>query len=148
MKLELRKYKYHEKLSEETPCFSADVYADGKKFAEVSNDGHGGANRWFYTDRDLAKKVEAWAATQETKYPDEKLDQLLDKPMRVAELLPQFKRWCKAKTMFRLKGDAKDQWRQVTSPFTPAVKKFLVEKYGDTLEFVLNEDIQGAAERY
>ena len=40
----LKKVKLHEELSEETPCFTADLYENGKLIAHVSNRGHGGCN--------------------------------------------------------------------------------------------------------
>ena len=43
-KLTLKKVKASEELSEETLCFSADLYEDGKLVAHVSNRGRGGSN--------------------------------------------------------------------------------------------------------
>lgn len=43
-KYEIKNVKYMKSLSEETPCFSLDLFVDGKKFAHVSNRGHGGCN--------------------------------------------------------------------------------------------------------
>jgi hypothetical protein len=45
LNLSLKNLKFHEDMSEETPCFSADLYQDGKLIAHVRNDGHGGCNR-------------------------------------------------------------------------------------------------------
>ena len=45
MNLELKSIKYTEWMSEETLCFTANLWVDGKVFAEVSNDGHGGCHR-------------------------------------------------------------------------------------------------------
>jgi len=42
--LSLKNLKFHEDMSEETPCFSADLYENGKLIAYVSNRGHGGCN--------------------------------------------------------------------------------------------------------
>ena len=42
--LSLKNLKFHEDMSEETPCFSADLYKDGKLFAYVKNSGRGGCN--------------------------------------------------------------------------------------------------------
>lgn len=42
MKLELKSIKYTEWMSQETLCFTANLWVDGKVFAEVSNQGHGG----------------------------------------------------------------------------------------------------------
>ena len=44
-KLELKNISYYERGSEETPCYNATVYINGKKAVEVSNDGHGGCDR-------------------------------------------------------------------------------------------------------
>jgi hypothetical protein len=43
-KIELKNIKYAAFASEETNCYSATLYVDGKKWGEVSNDGHGGAD--------------------------------------------------------------------------------------------------------
>jgi len=42
-KLELRSIRINERLSEETTCFAATLYVDGKRAAVVGNHGHGGA---------------------------------------------------------------------------------------------------------
>ena len=45
MKLELKNIKHSEWASEETHCYKASLYVDGKPLAVVSNDGHGGGDR-------------------------------------------------------------------------------------------------------
>ena len=47
MKLELKNIKHTEWASEETHCYQASLYVDGKPVAIVSNDGHGGADRYY-----------------------------------------------------------------------------------------------------
>lgn len=42
MKIELKKIYFSERMSQETNCFAAEVYVDGKVLLEVENDGHGG----------------------------------------------------------------------------------------------------------
>jgi hypothetical protein len=44
MKVELKNVKYAAFASEETHCFSATVYLDGKASIQVSNEGHGGGD--------------------------------------------------------------------------------------------------------
>jgi len=44
-KLELKNIEYYKRGSEETPCYNATVYVNGKKAVEVSNDGRGGCDR-------------------------------------------------------------------------------------------------------
>lgn len=43
---DLKNYRSITAMSEETECFSADLWVDGKKFAHVSNDGRGGCDRF------------------------------------------------------------------------------------------------------
>ena len=45
MNLEMKAINHSEWASEETYCYQANVYLDGKPFAMVSNDGHGGCDR-------------------------------------------------------------------------------------------------------
>ena len=45
MKLELKAIKHTSWASEETHCYQAALYVDGKPVAIVSNDGHGGCDR-------------------------------------------------------------------------------------------------------
>lgn len=44
MKLELKAIKYCDFASQETYCFEGVIYLDGKPFAHVINEGHGGAD--------------------------------------------------------------------------------------------------------
>ena len=44
-KLEVKNISHYARGSEETPCYNATVYINGKKAVEVSNDGHGGSDR-------------------------------------------------------------------------------------------------------
>jgi len=46
MNISLRNIKYCAWASEETPCFKASLYLDGKLFAMICNDGRGGADRY------------------------------------------------------------------------------------------------------
>jgi len=42
MKIELKKISFSERMSEETNCFAADLFINGKKVGYVKNDGRGG----------------------------------------------------------------------------------------------------------
>lgn len=44
MKIEIKNVKYAAFASEETHCFSATLYVDGKRLCIVKNDGHGGCD--------------------------------------------------------------------------------------------------------
>ena len=47
MNITLKNIKYMASLSEETHCFSADVWVDGKKMFGVKNAGHGGGDEVY-----------------------------------------------------------------------------------------------------
>jgi hypothetical protein len=47
MRIELKKFVHMKSLSEETLCYTADVYVDGKLYARVENRGRGGATTVF-----------------------------------------------------------------------------------------------------
>ena len=62
MKLELKNIKHAEFASEETNCFEATLYVDGKRFALVSNEGRGGPDLVYPADRKVAQNDKAfWA---------------------------------------------------------------------------------------
>lgn len=55
----LKKVKIHDDMSEETMCFSAQLWVDGKHVADVSNKGCGGSNDFYvhkpFTYKDIAE---------------------------------------------------------------------------------------------
>jgi len=57
--MELRKIKYFESGSQETPCFTAELWDDGKLTAYLENNGRGGNNMIHpadgFTYKDVAK---------------------------------------------------------------------------------------------
>ena len=65
MKLELKNIKHTAWASEETHCYQASLYVDGKPVAIVSNDGHGGCDRDYAHPKfkgdyfDMFRSVEA-----------------------------------------------------------------------------------------
>ena len=50
MKYELKGIKYAAFASEETACYGASIYRDGRKIGEVSNHGHGGCDMIHFLD--------------------------------------------------------------------------------------------------
>jgi hypothetical protein len=76
MKISLKNVKTCEFASEETTCFEATVYVDGKRAFTVANDGRGGCNEYHpiivtkngektYCDksREMIKNAEEWCKT-------------------------------------------------------------------------------------
>ena len=60
--LEVKKISHYARGSEETPCYNATVYINGKRAVEVSNNGHGGMDRqdvWHENGFNL-KEINEW----------------------------------------------------------------------------------------
>ena len=58
MKIELKAIKYSAFASQETNCYQAKIYIDGKPFAGVSNDGRGGCDHVYPLPN--CKDTKAW----------------------------------------------------------------------------------------
>ena len=63
MKIEIKNIKINTAFSEETICFTADVYVNGTKTAYAKNDGHGGCTFYnsYENKRELLRQAEAFA---------------------------------------------------------------------------------------
>lgn len=59
MKIELKNIKTNMALSEETICFSANLYKDGKKVGQVVNRGHGGSHEYSF-GYDVERPMNDW----------------------------------------------------------------------------------------
>lgn len=64
MKIELKNLKYAEFASQETHCFEASLYVDGKRIGVVANDGQGGCNG--YTPHTAWETINEYAKTLPT----------------------------------------------------------------------------------
>ena len=60
--VELKAVKILQSLSEETICFTANIYVNGKKAGWAKNTGNGGSNHYRFEERAVQTAVEAWAA--------------------------------------------------------------------------------------
>lgn len=65
MKIELKKIKFSEHLSEETNAFTAEIYINGKNAGYAKNDGHGGCTFYhaYEGKRDLIEQAEQHCLT-------------------------------------------------------------------------------------
>ena len=61
MKVELKNIKYAAFASQETHCFEATLYVDGRRRGTVSNEGHGGSN--YYSDFSVERELDEYAKT-------------------------------------------------------------------------------------
>lgn len=60
MKLELKNVKVHEDMSEETTCFSATLWVNGKRAASCRNDGIGGSTHVCFDNHATRDEVVRW----------------------------------------------------------------------------------------
>jgi hypothetical protein len=60
MKIELKNLKVNQAFSEETTCFIADVFINGKKVAHAKNSGRGGCTDYYHYEgqKELLKQAE------------------------------------------------------------------------------------------
>ena len=82
MKIELKKIEFYERMSEETNCFAADLYINGKKVGYVKNDGQGGQTDYrgySKADNEVIAKAEAYCKTlPKVKYHTMEFEQSLE----------------------------------------------------------------------
>jgi hypothetical protein len=148
------------------PGYNCTLYCDGKRVAKVINDGSGGPTMFEWLDRDAPRvditfhdykdEVRTYKGTPQEKrlveYADSQTYECPDGSTRThnAETLvgdlvgdyeetKQFKRWCRNKTYFRLKGDKKGRWSYFNVKYSPEVKRQIERRYGDRIEEILNE---------
>lgn len=145
MKLELKNVKIHPDMSQETDCFSADLWVDGKKTGQVRNEGHGGSHRYDipYAIQD---KLHEWAKALPRKYDDIEmdLDQAIDTLLTESEHRRWLARNTKGKTLVRFKGDKKGSWAVFKTPYSAQVDAGIVKAHGDRIECIANRDLEAA----
>jgi hypothetical protein len=59
-KIEIKNVKFAAFASQETNCFEATLYVDGKRFANVSNDGHGGPDDVYPLNTMRREDIASW----------------------------------------------------------------------------------------
>lgn len=148
MKVELKNVKYSAFASQETHCFEATVYIDGKRAGTVSNEGYGGPDS--YSSDALFEQLKAIASTMPpidmTPYGvketmPETPETLIGNLMNTYLELREIKRMCAKKTLYRIPGKNYDDgtWMTMAHPFNETIKTYLVDKYGTDVK-ILNEN--------
>lgn len=145
MEITLKNVKHAVFMSQETDCFEASVYIDGKRAGKVSNDGHGGCN--FYYPNSLFQALNDHCQsippdmTGGRVTPDEVIGNLFEAWFNKRE----YSRLCKGRTLFRIPGREykTNQWNVEPTPFSENVRAAFVTRYGAGVEF-LNDMIGGA----
>ena len=155
MKLEVKNVKIHDDMSEETMCFSATLYVDGKRVATAKNNGHGGPNFAQFIDAKVATAVmahiEALPPKEEPRdcptwakslYPQKQtIETVIDDLVADFDQTKQLRKIAKKKTLFRIKGEeyGPSDWWTVGAPYSERVQKHLDTNYGDTVIEIYGE---------
>lgn len=171
LKITLKILAYAPKMSEETYCFKADVYVDGKLVAHASNAGHGGnTNVQPYTNANTdggKRNHKAWeelvahcnalpdqvhaeylieGKPMTTKQNVESVvDDLMDNYVRQVYIPKvenaKYRRKCKTKTIYRLKSDPGADY-EIKQLYSPGLKTHLEARFKDDLEEIINERLR------
>ena len=144
MVLELKNLKVHNDMSEETVCFSASIYWNGKRIGVARNEGRGGCNFYDWIDFESSKDLSRWVEAQHITYTSydgeeeevttEKLDWIVDELREETQTKKWIKRQTKKNVIFRLVGDDADSFRVVPHQGKPEqAAKWLQDKYGEKI---------------
>ncbi|BAI99002.1 hypothetical protein Sj15T_09990 [Sphingobium sp. TA15] len=89
MNIELRKLKLNRQLSEETNCYSAEIWIDGVRAFLAGNHGHGGADHYRQVGTLSEQEVDAWLKANRPKIliADVELDHSLE--IEVSDLIAE-----------------------------------------------------------
>jgi hypothetical protein len=138
MKITLRKIQIYPRLSQETTAFNADIYVDDVKAGTASNYGQGGCNLYDWENRSFGNKVEQFAKAI---HPEdlEPLSHIIDDIIAEFEEEKQLRRWCKTKTVIRLKGDEEGVYRTHKSVYVPHLHRDIIKAKNPNLEEIIND---------
>ena len=147
-KFELK--KFHENRGHEGMGYDCELWMDGKLAAHCNNEGGGGPDMYHFVSKDMERKVMAhiatlppyrWEATEFTEAHDSPMNMDIFMMELICEFQANkaFKRQCKTKTLFRLKGDAADEYHLSKQVFTPKIAEGIRKHYGDQLLEIINE---------
>lgn len=141
MNVELKKVKIHEDLSDETTCFSAEIWADGERIALVQNEGCGGSNDYVVANQEKFEEYDKYCNTLPHEYDFDIIDQHVDTLLANFEEKRILTRNCKKNTLYRLKGDVAGEWRLIKAVYSPAIERELTTKHGDKIEEIANKRV-------
>ena len=152
-KLDLKNISYYKQGSEETPCYNAVVYVNGKKAMHVDNNGRGGCDRQSVEyptfDHSLIKELDEYCVKTfgVRKYDwgqvdidlehwcHDRLYEFLDKKILKKELQKKY--------LCVMQDDYKDErflvsWKRRGKDFDESFQKYLVAKEPDLVGKCLN----------
>lgn len=119
--------------------FNLTLCKNGKAIGEVINDDSGGCNM-YRLDRTEQAELDAFAKAQLPKEKFEVTDMFISAMLDAYEVAKQIKRWCKTKTVFRLKGEKEGTFHTMMAPYSdPRIRPHLDKTYAGTIAELYNE---------
>lgn len=150
-KVTFKKFIHSVSQSEETNAVVGDMCLDGVRVATFRNDGKGGSHLVVPVDQHSRDLIRAFAeelkGCEPMHYEGMTLEWDLD--FFIATLAGKYIEWQHAKrhrrtkTMFEIRkpGATKTTGMQVNAAYTPEVRKYLKDKYGDSLVRIINDTL-------
>lgn len=127
--------------------FNATLYKNGKNIGMVIDSANGGCYS-YQLDREEQELLEKYAKENLTleersingkEITLELSDIFMDKLINEFLTTQTFKRKCKKKTLFTTNKTPKGSYIEINTPFTPEIKKRLIEKHSKDDLVILNE---------
>ena len=143
-RITLKNIKHAAFASEETYCYSATVYFDGKRVGTVRNDGHGGADYEYIENKGGWNAMQDYIDTLPPQNPDEKftlepsLEMICHDLVSDWLMIKDMKRAMSKKVLFQKNGDNR-VFQSKSAPNAATLKDWIgqVANRDDTAE-VLN----------
>ena len=155
MEVEVKNVNVIEELSDESYCFTASLWVDGKKVGEVSNRGQGGQSDFMYDDgyphkSATHKAIKEYCETlppMQSEYFSEGLEYdpyiLIDELVGKEYQSQQDKKLCRGQTAYRIPNyeyESEYEYHTIEGEYTPQIKATLINTYGKGV-YILNEHI-------
>ena len=141
--------------------FTCSLYRDGKRIGTVTDAANGGMIDFYLHDGEKEKldkfckdnfepeihKIPTEPPIWDQKYTGEteNVPIAIDVDMFVSHLVDEFenqkkiKRLCKKNTLYHLITDKAGSYWSLQHPYTPIIKRYLQDEYGDKLVEIVNE---------
>ena len=148
--IQLKNVKVAHNMSEETVAFTASLYINGKKAADVRNDGRGGDNHPWFFDREEEKEFhefcttlppieDEWFAANGLELPAMNYDTFIGQLLEDWMVNDELKKVCKKKVAVVFKRHTEGEYSTIKGAYTPARAQQVRDHYGDELVEIINE---------
>lgn len=140
LNFEIKALKISKALSEETLAYTATLYVNGQRAARLVSRGHGGPVEITFIDRNLETFViESLKGDSDSQYAGyAALEYKVDDLVVEADQNQQIKRWCKTKTIIKLRSHGEHEFLSINRKYDPSHRGMIEREYLD-LQEILNE---------